>query len=47
MGVSALAFMEDKRRNRLDAEHPMSFALNDFKPRFQTLLKRKGDKRCE
>ena len=39
MGVSALAFMKDKYRNRLDAEHPMRLALSDVEPQFQKLVK--------
>ena len=32
MGFSALAFVKDKYRNRLDAEHPMRLALSDVEP---------------
>ena len=35
MGFSAVAFMEDKCRNRLDEEHPMHLALSDVEPPFQ------------
>ena len=38
MGFSAMAFMKDKYRNRLDAEHPMHLALSDVEPRFQKLV---------
>ena len=38
MGFSAMAFMKDKYRNRLDAEHPMRLALSDVEPRFQKLV---------
>ena len=38
MGFSAMAFMKDKYRNRLDAEHPMRLALSDVEPRFHKLV---------
>ena len=41
MRFSALEFMKDKCRNRLDAEHPMRLALSDVEPRFQKLVKAK------
>ena len=41
MGFCALAFIKDKYRNRLDAEHPIRLALSDVEPRFQKLAKAK------
>ena len=41
MGFSAVAFMKDKCRNRLDEEHPMHLALSDVEPPFQTLVETK------
>ena len=35
------AFMKDKYRNRLNAEHPMLLALSDVKPRFQKRVEAK------
>ena len=43
MGFSAVVFMKEKYRNRLDAEYPLRLALSDVEPRFQKLLKRNGD----
>ena len=40
-GFSALAYMKDKYRNRLDAEHPMRLALSDVEPQFQKLVEAK------
>ena len=41
MGFSALAYMKEKYRNRLDAEHPMRLALSDVEARFQKLVEAK------
>ena len=41
MGFSAVAFIEDKYRNRLDEEHPIHLALSDFEPPFQKLVETK------
>ena len=41
MGFSALAFIKDKYRNRLNAEHPMLLALSDVEPQFQKLVEAK------
>ena len=41
MRFSALAFMKDKYRNRLDAEHPMRLALSNVEPRSQKLVEAK------
>ena len=38
MEFSALAFMKDNNRKRLDKEHSMRSALSDVKPRFQKLV---------
>ena len=34
MGFSAVAFLNDKYKNRLDAEHPRRLALSDVEPQF-------------
>ena len=39
MVVSALAFMIDKYRNCLDAEHPLRLALSNVEAPFQNLVK--------
>ena len=41
MRFSALAFMKDKYRNRLDAEPLMRLAFSDVEPPFQKLIEAK------
>ena len=41
MGVSALAFIKEKCRNRLNAEHPMRLASSNVEPPFQKLVEAK------
>jgi len=38
LGFSALAFMKDKYKNRLDAEYSVRLALSDAEPQFQKLV---------